>query len=159
MSMIINVILSPRRGDRIQELLPSVSLRVLLLPVPGIAAHFFDAVLSFPAEFVECFLRVAIASGDVACAARLDAVRDFYVVYIFECVDNVKHGIAVARTEVVNGESAFAFDGLECGNVACGEVANVDVVANSCAIGGVIVVAEHAEFLAEANGSLRDVWH
>lgn len=139
--------------------LSSVPLRVVLLPVPRVATHFFDAVLSLPAEFVECFLRVAVACGDIACAARLDAVRNFYVVYFLECVDHVEHGIAVASAKVVNGEPAFTFDSLECCNVACGEVANVDVVANARAVGCIVVVPEHAEFFAEADSGLGNVRH
>ena len=104
-------------------------------------------------------MRVAVASGDVACAAGLDAVRDLDAVCLFESLYHVEHGVAVACAEVVNGKAAFAFDGLEGGDVACGEVANVDVVADAGAVRGVVVVTEYAEFLAEADCGLCDVWH
>ena len=136
-----------------------VTLGVVLLPVPGVTAHFFDAILSLPAEFVECFLRVAVAGGNVACATWLDAVWNLDVVDFFECFYDVEHGVAVTCAQVVNGESALAFNSLEGAHVARGEVADVDVVADAGAIWSVVVIAEHAEFLAEADCGLRDVRH
>ena len=62
-------------------------------------------------------------------------------------------------TQVVNSEPALAFNSLECAHVARGEVADVDVVADASAIWGIVVIAKHAEFLAETDCGLRDVWH
>ena len=144
---------------RCSRFLSFVSLRVVLLPVPRVAAHFFDAIFGLPTEFVESFLRIAVASGDIACTARLDAVRNFYVVHFFEGFDDIENGVAMAGSEVVNSEAALAFDGLEGGDMACGEVANVDVVANASTVWGIVIVAKNAEFLADADCGLRDVGH
>ena len=65
----------------------------------------------------------------------------------------------MTSSQVVDGKAAFAFDGLEGAYVACGEVAYVDVVADSGAVRGVVVIAEYTEFLAEADCGLRDVGH
>ena len=96
----------------------AVAVRVALLPVPGVAAHFLDAVLGLPAEFLECLFGVAVAGGDVACTAGLDAVGHLESVHLFKGVHHVEHGVAVACTQVVNGESALVFDGLEGTHVA-----------------------------------------
>ena len=108
----------PLGGGNDNAGLALVTLGVVLLPVPSVAAHFFDAVLGLPTELVECLLRVAVASGDVACATRLDAVRNLDVVDFFECFYDIEHGVAVTCTQVINGEAALAFDSLECAHVA-----------------------------------------
>ena len=136
-----------------------VTLGVVLLPIPGVTAHFFDAILSLPAEFVECLLRIAVASGNVACTTRLDAVWNLDVVDLFECFYDVENGIAMTCTQVINSESALAFNSLEGAHVARGEVADVDVVADAGAIWSVVVIAKYAEFLAETDSGLRDVRH
>ena len=112
----------PLGGGNDNDGLAFVTLGVVFLPVPGVTAHFFDAILSLPAEFVECLLRIAVASGDVACATRLDAVRNLDVVDFFECFYDVEHGVAMTCTQVINSEPALAFNSLECAHVARGDV-------------------------------------
>ena len=148
-----------QQGAPIDHCLSLVTVGILFLPIPGVAAHFLDAELGLPAKFLVCLFGVAVAGGDVAYTAGLDAVGHLDAVYFFKGVYHVEYGVAVACTQVVNGESALVFDGLEGAHVARGEVANVNVVANASTIGGVVVVAEHAEFLADAHGGLRDVRH
>ena len=62
-------------------------------------------------------------------------------------------------TQVINSESALAFNSLKGAHVARGKVADVDVVTDTGAIRGVIVIAKHAKFLAESDCGLRDVRH
>ena len=50
-------------------------------------------------------------------------------------------------------------EALEGGDVGGGEVADVDVVADAGAVGGVVVVAEDAQLGAFADGHLGDVGH
>ena len=61
-----------------------------MLPVPGIAAHFLEAVLSFPSEFAFCFGRVGVTGGNVACSSRFDAIGDFDAIDFFEGLHQLK---------------------------------------------------------------------
>ena len=65
----------------------------------------------------------------------------------------------MSGTDVVDGNTLLALNGLECGDVCTSEVDDVDVVAYAGAVVGVIVVAEDAEFLTLAYGHLGDVGH
>ena len=64
---------------------------ILFLPVPSVAAHFLDAVLGLPTEFVECLLRIAVAGGDISYTAGLDAVGHLNAVHFFKGLNYVEH--------------------------------------------------------------------
>ena len=132
---------------------------VLLLPVPAVADHLFDAVLGFPAQLAFGFGGVAVAGGDVAGTAGLDAVGHLDTVHLDEGVDHVEDAVAVACAEVVDVEAAAALDGLEGADVAAGEIDDVDIVAHAGAVGGVIIVAEDAQLGTFAHGDLGNVGH
>ena len=67
------------------------SVRIVLLPVPAVAAHFLDTEVSLPTEFCLCLCRVAIACCDVARTTRLDRIRNRNIVNLHESIDNIKH--------------------------------------------------------------------
>ena len=77
-----------------------VAVRVLLLPVPAVGAHFLDAVLSHPAKLIPGLGGVSIALGDVAGAAGLDDVGDGLAAGLLEGVDDIQHAVALAGAEV-----------------------------------------------------------
>ena len=139
--------------------LPLISIRILTLPVPTVTAHFFNAVLGFPTEFGFGFGWIAVAGGDVAGTAGLDGIGDFHSVDFLKGGDYVQNGIAVAGTDVIDGEATLALNGFQGADMGAGEVNDVDIVAHSCTIGGVVVVTKDAEFFALAYGYLGDVGH
>src|SRR5699024_11515880 len=53
-----------------------IAVGVILLPVPAVGAHIFDAVLSHPVQLPLGLGGVCIALCDVAGAARVDDVGD-----------------------------------------------------------------------------------
>ena len=74
-------------------------------------------------------------------------------------MDEFEHGGTLACSDVIDfyGFLDFVFhDTCHSAHVSFGEVDDIDVVANTGAVGGVVVVTEDAEFLADADGSLRE---
>lgn len=136
-----------------------VSIGVLFLPVPAVAAHLVDTVLGFPTEFVLGFGGVAVAGGDVAGAAWLDGVGDRHTVDFLEGVDDVEYAVAVTGAQVVDGQAATAVDGFESCHMAASEVDDMDVVADAGAVVCGVVVTEDSQLWTLADGDLRDVWH
>ena len=139
--------------------LPLIPIRILILPVPAVTAHLFYAVLGFPTEFGFGLGRVAVASGDVTGTAGLDGVGDFHSVDFLKGGDYVQNGIAVAGTDVIDGEAALALNGFQGADMGAGEVNDMDIVAHSCAIGGVVVISKNSQFFTLAYGNLGDVGH
>ena len=121
-----------------------IPIRILTLPVPTVTAHFFYAVLGFPTEFGFDLGRVAVAGGDVAGTAGLDGIGDFHSVDFLKGGDYVQNGIAVASTDVIDSEAALALNGFQGADMGAGEINDVDIVAYSCAIGGVVIVAKNS---------------
>ena len=81
----------------------SVSIGVILLPVPAVADHFVDAEFGFPAEFGFGFGGVAKAGGDVTGTTGFDAVGHIDTVHADEGVDHVEDAVTVTRTYIVYG--------------------------------------------------------
>lgn len=99
-------------------LLVRISVRILLLPAPAVLAHFLDISFRFPAKLFVSLARVGIANCKVACAPGHDFVFDINAGGFFECVHNIKHAVALARAEVVDENSFFAFNLLNRFNMA-----------------------------------------
>ena len=136
-----------------------IPIRILTLPVPTVTTHFFYAVLGFPTEFSFGLGWIAVAGGDVAGTAGLDGVGDFNSVDFLKSGDYVQNGIAIAGTDVIDSEAALALDGFQGADMGAGEVNDVDIVAHSCTIGGVVVVTKDAQLFTLAYSYLGDVGH
>ena len=131
----------------------------MLLPVPGRLERIFKAGFGFPAKHLvglfgigPHFLYVAGAAGRV-CPVELHAGS------LFESVDDLLGADPVARADVEHFEAVavsveHALHGLDMG---LGQVYYIYVIADAGAIGRVVVVAEHLELLAYADGCLRNV--
>lgn len=140
--------------------LHDAALAELALPGPCGAHGVGQRGVGFPAEDFVGVRGVAPHFLNVACAAGCDAVGHLHAGGFLKGVDELEDAHAVARAEVVDfdggcvGTFEHAVHGLDVG---LGEVNNVDEVADAGAVGCGIVVAEHAEFLADAHGCLGDV--
>ena len=95
-----------------------------------------------PVKFAGGLGGIGVAGGDVAGAARQDAVGDMDAGAALEGVYHVEDRVAFAGAEVVDGQTALLFDGGEGGYMPAGEVHHMDVVAHAGAVGRVVVVAE-----------------
>ena len=114
-----------------------VSVRILTLPVPAVVAHLVDAILSLPAQLAFSLRRVAVASGNVASATRLDRVGNLYAINLFKSLHHIQHAVTVTSAEIVDSQSATAVNGLECSYVAFGKVDDVDIIAHAGTVGSV----------------------
>ena len=131
----------------------------MLLPVPGRLERIFKAGFGFPAKHLvglfgigPHFLYVAGAAGRV-CPVELHAGS------LFESVDDLLGADPVARADVEHFEAVavsveHALHGFDMG---LGQVYYIYVIADAGAVGRVVVVAEHLELLAYADGCLRNV--
>ena len=74
----------------------------MLLPIPAVADHVVDTVLGFPTQLCFRFGGVAVAGGDVAGTARLDAVGHVHAVDADEGLHHVEHTVSVAGTHIID---------------------------------------------------------
>ena len=70
-------------------------------------------------------------------------------------LDDLKHGVAVAGAQIVD-EHAFLVDVVDDGHMALGQIDHMDVVTHAGAVGRVVIVAVHLDFLQLAD---RDLGH
>ena len=151
---IVNCQFTPLKGESEGSLLESV--RIVLLPVPGVAAHILDAVFSLPAQFALGLGGIAVAGGNVARTAGLDAVGHVDAVDLDEGLHHVEHGIAVTGADIVDGDALLALNALKSSHMSLGQIDHVDVVAHAGAVGGGVVVAEDAQLLTLAHSHLGE---
>ena len=102
---------------------------------------------------------VCVAGSQVAGAACLNLIRNRHVVSLFKGVHHVQHAVAGAGTQVKDLGALIGHHIVDGCHVTTSQIHHVDVVADAGAIGRGIVVAEHAQLLAAADGHLRDVGH
>ena len=86
----------------------------------------------------------------VARAAFHNAVRALAAAHLLCHVDNVEHGTPLLHAEVHNQALVVLLQVIERHAVTDREVVHVDVVAHARAIGRIVVVTEHEQFLALA---------
>jgi hypothetical protein len=137
----------------------SITRGVAALPAPGVAAHVGEGVSGLPAEDVFRLGGVGVDGGEVARAARADHVGDGHAVDLGEGLDHVEHAVADAGAEVEDLAARVVIGVVDGGEVAVGQVADVDVVAHAGAVGRVVVVAEDGQARQLADRDLRDVGH
>ena len=98
-----------------------------------------------PAEQALRQRRVGVAGGDVAGAARRDAVRHLAPAGALEGAHHLEHAVPRPVPRLTVSERGAAEQVAQRGDVAFGEVDDVDVVAHAGAVGRVVVVAEHLQ--------------
>ena len=108
----------------------------MALPVPAVAAHFVNAVLSFPAQLTLGLAGIAPALGNIAGAARVNDIGQLLAAGLAECMNHIQHTVAVAGAQVADEQAGLFFQLFDGCHMAAGQVHNVDVVAHAGAIGG-----------------------
>ena len=127
--------------------------------LPRAAAHVLERAGGRPAQIPAGFGGIGIAGGDVARAARLDAVRHGSPRRLLEGADELQHAVAAPGAQVDRMPAGVAGQKAQGGGVALGQVHDVDVVPHAGAVGRGVVVAEHAQLGPLAGGDLGDVGH
>jgi hypothetical protein len=126
-------------NELLRRLLP-VALRVVLGPAPQILARVLERALGTPAELGVGAGGVGGEVEDVACAAGGDFVREVAADGGREGLDHLVDGASLAGAEVPGADAGVVLaEVVERGEVAVGEVEDVDVVADGGAVFGVVV--------------------
>src|SRR5690606_8597319 len=124
---------------------------IAALPAPGVAHHGVEVASGFPLKFRGCLGGIRIALGDVAGTAIDDIVRDLPAARFFKCMDDLKHRISRACSEIVDAESRARRQSLESADVPQGEIGYVNVITNTSAVGSRIIATEHIKALAPSH--------
>lgn len=118
----------------------TISLRVVPGPEPEILASLLECMLGLPAEFGVGAGRVRSEVEDIASATRSNLVSELAADGGREGIDHLVDGAALAGTQVPGTHtgvvSAQVVEGFQ---VALGQVEDVDVVADSGSVAGVVV--------------------
>ena len=113
-----------------------------------------------PAEHFVGFVYVAPDLLDVAFAAGCYLVVELHTGALLECLDELHHRYAVAGADVEYLDVLCALavkDALHGGNVGLGQVHDINIIPDACAVGRVVVIAEDAELRANADSRLCEV--
>ena len=135
----------------------SVSVRVLALPVPGIAAHLLDAELGSPVKLFRSLRRITVTGADIPCAARLDHIRNGMAAGLAESIHHLKHGISMSGSKVENRHTFLVLQLADRIDMASGKIDYMDVVTHSGSVRCVVVIAKDTQFLQLADGNLRNI--
>ena len=130
-----------------------------LLPTPGAAAHVIDGFFCSPAQHFCSLVGLGVAAGNVSTATGHDLVRNVLAAGLGEGLDHVQDTTALAGTQVDGMPTRMVLRKFQGSQVAVYQVHNVDVVADTGAIRGVVVIPKYAEVGALAMGNLSDIGH
>ena len=117
-----------------------VALRVVLGPAPQVLARILERALGTPAELGVGAGGVGGEVEDVACAAGRDFVGQVAADGGREGLDHLVDGATLAGAQVPGADAGVVLaQVVEGGEVAVGEVEDVDVIADGSAVLGVVV--------------------
>ena len=139
-------------GDEL--LLSVVTHGVLGLPVPGVAAHFIQTELSFPAQNVSALLGTCIDHTQIARAALGNLIGNSLTGNTLKSLHHVQHAVAGTSTQIEDALALVVLHIINSSNMAPGQIHNVDEVADTGTVVGIIVITEDAQILATTDGGL-----
>ena len=87
---------------------------------------------------------------DIAGTAFGYNIRNFNVICLFKSVNDIKHAVAYAGTEVDFDAAVFILRIFECGKMTLRKINNMYVIAHSCSVVSVVIIAENGELFASA---------
>jgi hypothetical protein len=126
-------------NELLGRLLP-VALGVVLGPAPEVLARILKRALGTPAELGVGASSVGGEVEDVACTTGSDFVGEVAADGGREGLDHLVDGAALAGAQVPGADAGVLLaEVVEGGEVAVGEVEDVDVVADGGAVLGVVV--------------------
>ena len=89
--------------------------------------------------------RICVACVNIAGTPGFDLVRDIFAAGFGEGIDNVKNTVAVAGAKIVCKYALLLgklFNGFD---MAFGKINDMDVISDSSAIRGIVVVSKNAQ--------------
>ena len=110
-----------------------------------------------PVEVAFGFAGVSVELREVAGTAGSEGVGERLAGDLFEGGDHFEDGGGAAGAEIVGGEAGLQT--TNSGEVTASEVDDVDVVAETCAVGCFVIVAKNMKLREFAGGDFHDVRH
>ncbi len=138
-------------------LLFPVSVRIHGLPAIGIPAHLIQTVLCVPAQHFTRQRRIGIAGIDIAGTARLNPVRHVPSGSGFKRLDNVQNGVTHTGADVVRLHPGDGTGTVQRHEMRPRQIYHVDIVADTGAVMGLVIIPVDVQIRALALRHLRDV--
>src|SRR5690606_34904060 len=85
-----------------------VTVRILLLPAPGILHHARQVEACLPAKFFLRFISIGITTGDISWTAGCDAIWHLTPTGGFKRLDDLQHGITSPRAQIVSAAATLS---------------------------------------------------
>lgn len=127
-------------------LLP-IPFRILLLPVPAVAAHIINVILRLPAQFPLRLAGIRVTHSNITGTAILNHIGNRNTTDLFKSMHHFQHTVAPAGTQVINGHTAILFNGLQRLHMPFGQVHHMDVVPHTGAVRCGIVIPKHMQLI------------
>ena len=133
-----------RRFCIVDYRLLTVAHGIAALPAPGIPAHIHQGLLCLPAQLFCGLGRIGIAGCQIAGAAVNDLVWQIQAIGLVEGLHHIQHAVADAGAQVEYVTAQVLHRVFHCCHMALCQIHHVDLVSDTGAIGGVVVIAKHA---------------
>mmetsp|Transcript_36885 Transcript_36885/g.62758 ORF Transcript_36885/g.62758 Transcript_36885/m.62758 type:complete len:202 (-) Transcript_36885:163-768(-) len=142
-------------------LLHPIPHRIGTLPPPRILTHFRGTQLRFPSQQILCLLWIGIQFRYIPRPSFDDFVRYRSSCRLPHSLDQFQYRDSVPGTEIdrLATYTGIGVEFVEGGDVSFGEVDDVDVITDTGAVGGVVIVSEDGELLASSYADLSDEGH
>ena len=127
--------------------------------MPGIPAHIRQRVLCLPAQQRCALFGIGIAGSDITGAAVRNDIGNCHTVDLDKGIDHIQHRVAGTGAQIKHLAAVMCSSiGHGC-HMALAQIHHMDVVPDTGAVVGVVIVAVNAEELPSAYGDLRDIRH
>src|SRR3972149_4785335 len=134
-----------------------VTVRVLRLPAPGVAAHLLEAARRAPPQLLRGERGIGPVFREIAGAARGELDRNGPARCGFERLHHFEHRVAASGAEVDGDRAVRALEEAQRRDVRLGEVHHVQVIAHPGAVRRVVVLAEDPQGGSLPACDLRDI--
>ena len=101
--------------------------------------------------------RIGIAGGDITGPPWRDLIFDLDAVGFLESLDHIEHAVADAGSEIEDFRAGMFSGIIERRHMTFGQVDHVNEIPHARAVMGGIIVAEHAQMIADADHRLGEI--
>ena len=134
---------------------PAISPPYVRGPPQAVSDGVEIAHLRAPAKLAVRLARIADQFGRIARAARADAVRDRPARGPRNRIEHFADALPAPRAEVEGVGTGRGVEPVEGTDMGVGEVTDVDIIADTGAVGGRVIVAEQRQWRAVAGDRLH----
>ena len=127
------------------------------LPLPSAGKDILERRVCLPTKNLIGLVYVAPNLLNIAGTTAHDLIVELNTGSTLETVDEFKHAGSLACTDIVNLDVLVGLvlhDARHGTDVSLSEVYDIDVVADTTAVGSIVVIAEDAQFLADTDSCL-----